>query len=48
LADLGIASAADVAAIRADVEREIEAAIDFAKASPAPSVADLMKYVYAA
>jgi pyruvate dehydrogenase E1 component alpha subunit len=47
LTALGIATSEEIAAIRADVEREIEAAIDFAKASPAPSPAEVTKYVYA-
>ena len=33
-------------AIRADVEREIAAAIDFANASPAPRIEELTRYVY--
>ncbi|MFI5015064.1 MAG: thiamine pyrophosphate-dependent dehydrogenase E1 component subunit alpha [Hyphomicrobiales bacterium] len=43
---LGLASRADIEAIRADVEREIAEAIAFAKASPAPSIAELTRYVY--
>jgi pyruvate dehydrogenase E1 component alpha subunit len=44
---LGILPKADLEAIRADVEREIIEAIAFAQASPAPSPADVSRYVYA-
>ncbi len=46
LADLGLASPLEIEAIHAEVEREIEDAIDFAKASPAPRVEELTRYVY--
>lgn len=44
---LGLVEAKELAAVRADVEREISEAIAFAQASPAPSPADLTRYVYA-
>ena len=43
---LGFVTTADIDAIRADVEREIDEAIAFAKASPAPSIEELTRYVY--
>ncbi|MCZ4433254.1 thiamine pyrophosphate-dependent dehydrogenase E1 component subunit alpha [Agrobacterium sp. SOY23] len=46
LVEFGIATAEDLDAIRASVEEEIAAGIEFAKASPAPDVADLADYVY--
>jgi pyruvate dehydrogenase E1 component alpha subunit len=46
LSALGFVSGADIQAIRADVEREIAEAIEFAKASPAPSIEELTRYVY--
>ena len=46
LAAFGILSTSDVGAIRADVEREIAEAITFAQASPAPSLAEVTRYVY--
>jgi acetoin:2,6-dichlorophenolindophenol oxidoreductase subunit alpha len=46
LSQLGFVSSADIEAIRADVEREIAEAIEFAKASPTPSVEELTRYVY--
>jgi pyruvate dehydrogenase E1 component alpha subunit len=45
LVALGLLDAATIQAIRADVEAEIEAGIDFAKASPAPSPADVTRFV---
>jgi pyruvate dehydrogenase E1 component alpha subunit len=47
LVGLHLVSADEVEAIRADVEREIAAAIEFAKASPAPRIEELTRYVYA-
>jgi acetoin:2,6-dichlorophenolindophenol oxidoreductase subunit alpha len=46
LAQLGFVSVSEIEAIRADVEREIADAITFAKASPAPSIEELTRYVY--
>jgi TPP-dependent pyruvate/acetoin dehydrogenase alpha subunit len=46
LSALGFVSGADIQAIRADVEGEIAEAIEFAKASPAPSIEELTRYVY--
>ena len=43
---LGILGADGVQSIREDVEREIAAALEFAKASSAPHLADLTRYVY--
>jgi pyruvate dehydrogenase E1 component alpha subunit len=45
LVGLGLLASADVEAVCAEVEREIEAAIAFASASPAPTTADLTRYV---
>jgi pyruvate dehydrogenase E1 component alpha subunit len=36
-----------IATLQAEVEREIEAAVEFAKASPKPNAAALMEDVYA-
>jgi pyruvate dehydrogenase E1 component alpha subunit len=46
LLDLGLVTRAGAAAIEADVAREIDAALAFAEASPAPRVEDLARYVY--
>jgi len=46
LGELGFATLEEIEGIRADVEREIAAAIDFAKASPAPRIEELTRYVY--
>jgi len=46
LVEFGIATADELAAIRTSVEEEIAAGIEFAKASPAPEIADLADYVY--
>jgi acetoin:2,6-dichlorophenolindophenol oxidoreductase subunit alpha len=46
LREYGIADLAAIEAIRADVEREITEAIEFAKASPAPEIASLTRDVY--
>ena len=46
LARLGFVSKSEIEAIRTDVECEIAEAIAFAKASPAPSVEELTRYVY--
>ncbi|MGP4749049.1 thiamine pyrophosphate-dependent dehydrogenase E1 component subunit alpha [Agrobacterium pusense] len=46
LVEFGIATAEELSAIRISVEEEIAAGIEFAKASPAPDVADLADYVY--
>ncbi len=46
LTSLGILSASDLTAIRADVEREIADGIAFALASPSPPTADVTRYVY--
>jgi pyruvate dehydrogenase E1 component alpha subunit len=46
LAELGIAGAAEIEAVREAVRAEIDAGIEFAKASPAPATADLADYVY--
>lgn len=46
LSEFGLISRDEIAAIRADVEREIAAAIEFAKESPSPSPADVTRYVY--
>jgi pyruvate dehydrogenase E1 component alpha subunit len=42
----GLISDCEVAAIHSRVEREIAEAIQFAKASPAPNLAELTRYVY--
>jgi len=44
--EYGVIDAAGIEAVRADVEREIEAAIEFAKASPMPDIASLTRDVY--
>ncbi|PRD42757.1 pyruvate dehydrogenase (acetyl-transferring) E1 component subunit alpha [Phyllobacterium phragmitis] len=44
--EYGVIDAAGIEAIRTDVEREIEAAIEFAKTSPAPDLAGLTRDVY--
>ncbi len=46
LLEFGIATSQDVETIRKAVTDEIAAAIEFAKASPAPDIADLADYVY--
>ncbi len=46
LAALNLVSAEEAAAIRAEVAQEIAAAIAFAQASPAPSPAEVTRYVY--
>ena len=48
LVEHGRLDAGRIAAIRADAEREIEAALEFAKSSPAPDPAALTRDVYAA
>jgi pyruvate dehydrogenase E1 component alpha subunit len=47
LGEFDFATCEEIKAIRADVEREIAAAIDFAKLSPSPRVEELTRYVYA-
>ena len=47
LLGLGLLTRPEVDALHGEVEREIEAAIAFAGASPAPSTDDLTRYVYA-
>ena len=42
----GIVNSSEIDDIRKDVEREIAEAIAFAQASPAPSAADVTRYVY--
>lgn len=44
--EYGVIDADGIEAVRADVEREIEAAIEFAKTSPAPDIASLTRDVY--
>ncbi|KXF76124.1 pyruvate dehydrogenase (acetyl-transferring) E1 component subunit alpha [Paramesorhizobium deserti] len=44
--EYGVINAAGIEAVRADVEREIEAAIEFAKTSPSPDIASLTRDVY--
>lgn len=46
LLDLGIVASGEIDAIRAGVEQEIEAAIEFAKNSPSPSPLDVERDVY--
>lgn len=46
LKEFGVVDDAGIAAIRRDVEREIAAGIEFAKASPSPEIADVARYVY--
>jgi len=46
IAELGLLSAADIAAVRSGVEEEIKAGIAFAEASPAPSPAEVLRDVY--
>jgi pyruvate dehydrogenase E1 component alpha subunit len=46
LRDFGVLDEAGIAALRDDVDREIAAGIAFAKESPAPSPADVLKFVY--
>ncbi len=48
LVSLGLMTSADAEAVRRDAEREIEAAVEFAAASPAPSAEDLTRFVYTA
>jgi len=43
---LGLLSAADIAAVRAEVEKEIAEGVAFAEASPLPQVGDLLRDVY--
>ena len=43
---LGLATRAEVEALRAEAEAEIRAAVDFAAASPAPSPDDLTRFVH--
>ena len=43
---LGLLSAADIAAVRAEVEKEIADGVAFAEASPLPQVGDLLRDVY--
>jgi acetoin:2,6-dichlorophenolindophenol oxidoreductase subunit alpha len=47
LTGLGLFEAAELDAIRADVEREITEGLAFAIASPAPPISDVTRYVYA-
>jgi pyruvate dehydrogenase E1 component alpha subunit len=46
LAEFGLASCDEIEAIRADVEREVAEAIEFAKLSPSPRIEELTRYVY--
>ncbi|TBW33276.1 thiamine pyrophosphate-dependent dehydrogenase E1 component subunit alpha [Siculibacillus lacustris] len=46
LLEFGLMDTPEMVAIQTSVEEEITAAIEFAKASPAPSPADLTRYVY--
>ena len=46
LVELDLVSPSEIEAIRAEVEREIADGIEFAKASPEPSVDELTRYVY--
>lgn len=46
LAEFGIADEATLAGIRDSVREEIAAAIEFAKSSPSPEMADLGQNVY--
>ena len=47
LASLGLITEADAEAIRAEAAKEIEEAVAFAAASPAPTPSDLTRFVYA-
>ncbi|WP_237477391.1 thiamine pyrophosphate-dependent dehydrogenase E1 component subunit alpha [Lichenibacterium dinghuense] len=47
LASLGLIDQGEIDAIRAEAEKEIEEAVAFAAASPAPTPADLTRFVYA-
>ena len=47
LTTLGFFEAAELEAIRADVEREIADGVAFAMASPSPPLSDVTRYVYA-
>jgi pyruvate dehydrogenase E1 component alpha subunit len=47
LLQCGLLDAASVATLRAEVETQIEAGLEFAQNSPAPTRADLTRYVYA-
>jgi pyruvate dehydrogenase E1 component alpha subunit len=47
LSDLGIVDQGEITAMREAAEAEIQAAIEFAKDSPEPSVESLLDYVYA-
>ena len=47
LLDAGAVTEADLAEIRAWAEKEVEDAVDFAKASPAPKPEEALKYVFA-
>ncbi|MDX7952095.1 thiamine pyrophosphate-dependent dehydrogenase E1 component subunit alpha [Lichenihabitans sp. Uapishka_5] len=44
---LGLLTRADADAVRTEAEKDIEAAVAFASDSPAPTTADLTKFVYA-
>jgi len=46
LASFNLVSAAEAGEIRAEVEAEIAAAIEFAQASPSPSPSEVTRYVY--
>ena len=46
LVEFGVATPAEITAIREAVETEIQAGIEFAKASPSPDTARLTDYVY--
>src|SRR5690606_26918378 len=46
LKEFGVIDDAGIEAIHADVKREIEEGIEFAKASPAPELGDVAQFVY--
>ncbi|MCC6780692.1 MAG: thiamine pyrophosphate-dependent dehydrogenase E1 component subunit alpha [Hyphomicrobiales bacterium] len=45
--DTGAATAEEIAAVQAEAEREVRAAVDLAKAAPLPAVDDLKSYLHA-
>jgi len=47
LIDEGIASESELAAIEADIEAQLDEAVDFALASPFPDLGELTRDVYA-
>ena len=46
LQQLGLITAQDIAALVTSVRAEVEEAVEFARLSPAPAIADLTQFVY--